>query len=42
MEEIELTGKSKDIISENISKIKELFPGAISDGKIDFEMLKSI
>ena len=42
MNEIKLNGESKDIVSENISKIKELFPGVISDGKIDFEMLKSI
>ena len=42
MNEINLDGQSKDIVSENISKIKEIFPGVISDGKIDFEMLKSI
>lgn len=42
MNEINLDGQSKNILSENISKIKEIFPGVISDGKIDFEMLKSI
>ena len=42
MNEINLDGQSKNIVSENISKIKEIFPGVISDGKIDFEMLKSI
>ncbi len=42
MNEINLDGQSKDILSENIFKIKKIFPGVIVDGKIDFEMLKSI
>ena len=42
MNEVKLDGQSKDVVSENISKIKEIFPGVIADGKIDFEMLKSI
>ena len=42
MNEIKLDGQSKDVVSENISKIKEIFPGVIADGKIDFEILKSI
>ena len=42
MNELKLDGQSKDVVSENISKIKEIFPGVIADGKIDFEMLKSI
>ena len=42
MNEIKLDGQSKDVVSENISKIKEIFPEVIADGKIDFEMLKSI
>lgn len=32
--------KSKDIVEDNISKISELFPECISEGKIDFDMLK--
>lgn len=32
--------KSKDIVEDNISKISELFPDCINEGKIDFEMLK--
>lgn len=32
--------KSKDIVEDNISKISELFPNCISEGKIDFDMLK--
>ena len=42
MDEIHLDGKSKDIVSENISKLQEIFPEAIVDEKIDFEMLKSL
>ena len=42
MDELKLDGQSKDVVSENISKIKEIFPGVIADGKIDFELLKSI
>lgn len=32
--------QSKDIVSDNINKISELFPNCISEGKIDFDMLK--
>lgn len=32
--------KSKDIVEDNISKISKLFPECISEGKIDFDMLK--
>lgn len=35
-----LNMKSKDIVEDNISKISELFPECISEGKIDFDMLK--
>ena len=31
---------STDIVSKNIEKIKELFPNCISEGKVDFSMLK--
>lgn len=31
---------SMDIVSKNIEKIKELFPNCISEGKVDFSMLK--
>jgi adenine-specific DNA-methyltransferase len=33
---------SVDLFKENIDKLKELFPQVVSDGEIDFEMLKSI
>ncbi|ACB83961.1 site-specific DNA-methyltransferase [Natranaerobius thermophilus] len=35
-------GESKDIVAENISKLKELFPEVESEGKIDFERLQEI
>ncbi|PHS56961.1 MAG: site-specific DNA-methyltransferase [Sulfurimonas sp.] len=35
-----LDGKSKDIVSENIQNLKELFPEVFSEGKIDFAKLK--
>lgn len=41
MEEIKLTGESKDIVSENISKLREIFPDIFSEDKIDFDKLKA-
>ena len=41
LEEFKLTGESKDIVSENISKLKEIFPDIFEDGKINFDKLKS-
>lgn len=41
MEEIILTGESKDIVSENISKLKEIFPDVFTEGNVDFDKLKS-
>ncbi|PHR69891.1 MAG: site-specific DNA-methyltransferase [Arcobacter sp.] len=35
-----LDGKSKDIVSENIQNLKELFPEVFSEGKIDFTKLQ--
>ncbi|MCF6309613.1 MAG: site-specific DNA-methyltransferase [Sulfurimonas sp.] len=35
-----LDGKSKDIVSENIRNLKELFPEVFSEGKIDFAKLQ--
>lgn len=40
MEETMLTGESRDIVSDNISKLKEIFPEVITEDKIDFEKLK--
>lgn len=41
MEEVKLTGESKDIVSDNVSKLKEIFPDIFSEGKIDFNKLKA-
>jgi len=35
-----LDGKSKDIVSENVAKLKEIFPEAFSEGKVDFTKLQ--
>lgn len=35
-----LDGKSMDIVSENIEKLRELFPEVFSEGKIDFKKLE--
>jgi len=37
----QLDGKSKNIINDNIEKLKELFPEVFSEGKIDFDKLQS-
>jgi len=41
MDEIHLDGQSKDIVAENISKLKEIFPEIYADGYIDFDKLKA-
>ena len=35
-----MTGKSLEIKSEHLEKLKSLFPEAVSEGKIDWEKLK--
>ena len=40
VDDIELTGKSKDLISENISYLQKIFPEVFTEEKIDFEKLK--
>lgn len=35
-----LDGKSLDIVSENVTKLRELFPEVFSEGKIDFKKLE--
>ena len=42
MEETMLTGESRNIVSDNISKLKEIFPDVITEDKIDFEKLKLV
>ncbi len=34
--------ESNDIVKDNIEKLKQLFPDIVSDGKIDFDKLKTI
>ena len=36
MKESVLNGESKDIVLDNISKLKEIFPEVITEDKIDF------
>lgn len=38
----EMDSKTMDIIAENVSKLKELFPEAFTEGKVDFEVLKEV
>ena len=42
MKEQMLTGESKDINLDNISKLKEIFPEIVTEGKINFDTLKNI
>lgn len=37
-----MSGKSLDLIAENIAQLKTLFPEAVTEGKIDFEVLKNL
>ncbi|ELV2794156.1 site-specific DNA-methyltransferase [Enterobacter ludwigii] len=38
----EVDSKSMDIVAENISKLKELFPEVFTEGKVDFDALKEV
>ena len=35
-----IDGKTKDLVRENVEKLKELFPSIVKEGKIDFEELE--
>ena len=35
-------GESADIVSDNIERLKELFPSAFSEGRVDFEVLRQL
>jgi adenine-specific DNA-methyltransferase len=37
-----MDGKTIDIVAENITKLKALFPEAVTEGKIDFDVLKEM
>lgn len=38
----EMDSKTMDIVTENVNKLKELFPEAFTEGKVDFEALKEV
>ena len=42
MKESVLNGESKDIVLDNISKLKKIFPEIVFEDKIDFDKLKLI
>ena len=37
-----MDGMSVDLIAENIALLKTLFPEAVTEGKVDFEVLKAL
>ena len=37
-----MDGRTMDIIADNIGKLKELFPEAFTEGKIDFDVIKEV
>lgn len=37
-----MTGKSMDLIAENIAQLKTLFPKAVTEGKIDSAQLENL
>ena len=42
MKQTTLTGESKNIVQDNIEKLKEIFPEIVTEDKIDFEKLQLI
>ena len=42
MEETKLTGESRNIVLDNISKLKEIFPEIVTENKIDFKKLQLV
>ena len=37
-----IDGASKDIVAENVAKLRELFPEVFTEDKIDFDVLKEV
>ena len=37
-----MDGKTMDIVAENVGKLKQLFPEAFTEGKVDFDVLKEV
>ncbi len=42
MQEIKMNGESRNIIEDNIEKLKEIFPEVFNEDKIDFEKLQNV
>lgn len=42
LENVKLTGESKNILKENILYLQEIFPEVFTEDKIDFEKLKVV
>ena len=42
MNETTLNGESADILSENIKKLKQIFPEVFCEESIDFEKLQTV
>jgi len=38
----EKDGESKDLLAQNVEKLKQLFPEIVTDGKVDFETLQEV
>ncbi len=37
-----MNGTTMDIVAESVEKLKELFPDAFTEGKVDFDALKEV
>ena len=37
-----LNGTSMDLVQENVKKLKEIFPEILTEGRIDFNLLRQI
>ena len=40
MDEFKIDGKSMDIVQENITRLKEIFPEVVAENEVDFEKLR--
>lgn len=38
----EKDGESKDLVAENVEKLKQIFPEIVTDGKVDFDTLQKV
>lgn len=42
MQEVNINGQSLDIVKENVSKLKQLFPEIVTEDNVDFDKLKAV